>query len=142
MAQRNKKGNLLLSEPEVSVYFAFNNACSQYSNSHPPTHSQCVTLSVQARVRAISEIVNALVQSVKNGEDIDLNNVKKEVGTKYSLSKAPKLVEIIAALPEEHKTVLLPQYVAPFYTFAIYIQYMQMCLCLRISQMNILSIYT
>jgi hypothetical protein len=31
------------------------------------------------------------------------------VAIKYSLDKAPKLVEIIAALPEEHKAALLPQ---------------------------------
>ena len=32
-----------------------------------------------------------------------------QVQLKYRLSKAPKLVEIIAALPEEHKATLLPQ---------------------------------
>ena len=32
-----------------------------------------------------------------------------QVQLKYRMSKAPKLVEIIAALPEEHKATLLPQ---------------------------------
>jgi elongator complex protein 3 len=64
---------------------------------------------LQARVRAIADIVGALVQGVKNGEDVDLNLVKREVSIKYGLGKAPKLVEIIAALPEEHRAVLLPQ---------------------------------
>ena len=30
---------------------------------------------------------------------------------RYSLAKAPKLVDIIAAVPEEHKATLLPQWV-------------------------------
>ncbi|GAB4818929.1 hypothetical protein N2152v2_005975 [Parachlorella kessleri] len=63
----------------------------------------------EARVRAIADIVSALVQGIKNGVDVDLNMVKREVAIKYALSKAPKLVEIIAALPEEHRAVLLPQ---------------------------------
>ena len=32
-----------------------------------------------------------------------------QVELKYRLERTPKLVEIIAALPEEHKAVLLPQ---------------------------------
>ena len=33
-----------------------------------------------------------------------------QVSIKYSLAKAPKLVEIITAVPEEHRAALLPQY--------------------------------
>lgn len=64
---------------------------------------------MQARVRAIADIVSALVQGVKNGEDVDLNAVKRDASLKYTLTKSPKLVEIIAALPDEHRAVLLPQ---------------------------------
>lgn len=32
-----------------------------------------------------------------------------QVQVRYCMDKAPKLVEIIAALPEEHRAVLLPQ---------------------------------
>lgn len=60
-------------------------------------------------MRAVSDIVNALVAGVKAGKDVDLNAIKKEVSLKHSLSGAPKLVEIIAALPEEHRQELLPQ---------------------------------
>eukprot|EP00877_Chromochloris_zofingiensis_P012826 jgi/Chrzof1/7798/Cz02g36320.t1 len=63
----------------------------------------------EARVRGIAEIVNVLIQGVKDGKDVDLNQLKTEVSRKYGLSRAPKLVEIIAAVPEEHRTVLLPQ---------------------------------
>lgn len=65
----------------------------------------------EARMRAISDIVSALVDGVKAGKDVDLNAVKREVSLKYSLARAPKLVEIIAALPDEHRAELLPQYV-------------------------------
>lgn len=37
------------------------------------------TLSVQARVRAIAEIVAALVKSTGDGQDINLNHIKTEV---------------------------------------------------------------
>ncbi|KAL4428137.1 hypothetical protein ABPG75_002226 [Micractinium tetrahymenae] len=63
----------------------------------------------EARVRAIADIVSALVAGVRRGEDVDLNAVKRAVQVRYCMDKAPKLVEIIAALPEEHKAVLLPQ---------------------------------
>lgn len=33
----------------------------------------------QARVRAISDIVQELIQGVKDGKDVDLNQIKKEV---------------------------------------------------------------
>lgn len=66
---------------------------------------------LQARMRAISDIVNALVQGIKSGNDVDLNKLNRDVGVKYSLARLPKLVEIIAALPDEHRAALLPQYV-------------------------------
>ena len=34
---------------------------------------------LQARVKAIAEIVGELVAGVKEGRDVDLNNVKREV---------------------------------------------------------------
>jgi elongator complex protein 3 len=64
---------------------------------------------VQARIRAITDIVSALVQGVKAGTDVDLNDLKRKAGAKYGLGRCPKLVEIIAALPEEHRAALLPQ---------------------------------
>ena len=34
---------------------------------------------LQARVKAIAEIVSELVAGIKEGRDVDLNNVKREV---------------------------------------------------------------
>ena len=63
----------------------------------------------EARVRAISELVQTLVSDVLAGKNVDLNVLVKQVGLKYSLARIPKLVEIIAALPDEHRGELLPQ---------------------------------
>ena len=63
----------------------------------------------EARVRAISEIVSALVSGVRSGQDVDLNALKSSVSRKYVLARAPKLVEIIAAIPEESRQTLLPR---------------------------------
>ena len=63
----------------------------------------------EARVRAVAEIVQALINGIREGKDIDLNNLKTSTASKYILSRAPKLVEIIAAVPEEYRGVLLPQ---------------------------------
>lgn len=45
-----------------------------------PAAARLPTPHLQARVRAIAEIVGALVGGVKRGEDVDLNAVKREVG--------------------------------------------------------------
>jgi elongator complex protein 3 len=63
----------------------------------------------EARVRAVAEIVSSLLGSVREGKDVDLNSIKMQASRKYCLSRAPKLVEIIAAIPEEYRDTLLPQ---------------------------------
>lgn len=64
---------------------------------------------MQARLRAISDIVGQLIAGLHTGKDVDLNQIKRIASTKFSLARAPKLVEIIAALPEEHRAALLPR---------------------------------
>ena len=63
----------------------------------------------EARVRAVAEVVQALINGVRDGNDVDLNSLKMAASSKYMLPRAPKLVEIIAAVPEEYRNVLLPQ---------------------------------
>mmetsp|Transcript_21835 Transcript_21835/g.37291 ORF Transcript_21835/g.37291 Transcript_21835/m.37291 type:complete len:590 (-) Transcript_21835:666-2435(-) len=63
----------------------------------------------EARVRAVAEVVSVLIQCIKDGKDVDLNILKNEVSRKYGISRSPKLVEIIAAVPDEHRAALLPQ---------------------------------
>ena len=63
----------------------------------------------EARVRAIAEIVNTMVDLSRRGETVDLNALKSSACRKYGLSRAPKLVEMIAALPESDRESLLPK---------------------------------
>ncbi len=63
----------------------------------------------EARTLAIAELVTKLVSSVKAGKNVNLNVLVKQAGVKYKLNRVPKLVEIIAALPDEHRSELLPQ---------------------------------
>lgn len=63
----------------------------------------------ESRVRAITEIVNNMVELSKNGENVDLNALKSAACRKYGLSRAPKLVEMIAALPDSERDALLPK---------------------------------
>ncbi len=63
----------------------------------------------QARVRAISEIVDQLVRGVKENIDVHLPLVRRDACAKYSLARAPKLVEIISAVPDDFRDTLLPR---------------------------------
>ncbi|XP_059070342.1 elongator complex protein 3-like [Cryptomeria japonica] len=63
----------------------------------------------EARVRAIAEIVGAMVEGCRKGKYVDLNAVKANACRRYGLSRAPKLVEMIAALPENDRAMVLPK---------------------------------
>lgn len=66
----------------------------------------------EARVRCIAEIVGAMIQGCRKGENVDLNALKSDACRRYGLSRAPKLVELIAALPESERDMVLPRYFA------------------------------
>ncbi|KAG6527983.1 hypothetical protein ZIOFF_010119 [Zingiber officinale] len=63
----------------------------------------------EARVRAIAEIVSAMAERSRRGENVNLNELKSATCRKYGLSRAPKLVEMIAAVPEADRDALLPK---------------------------------
>ncbi|KAK8692998.1 hypothetical protein V6N13_070598 [Hibiscus sabdariffa] len=63
----------------------------------------------EARVRAIAEIVNSMVELSRKNQTVDLNAIKSAACRKYGLTRAPKLVEMIAALPESDRESLLPK---------------------------------
>lgn len=64
---------------------------------------------LQARVKAISEVVEQLVRGAKAGQDVNVDALKKQAATKYGLARAPKLVEIISAVPDDFRDMLLPK---------------------------------
>jgi hypothetical protein len=68
-----------------------------------------LTCWLQARVKAISEVVEQLVRGVRAGLDVNVDAIKREAATKYSLARAPKLVEIISAVPDDFRDTLLPR---------------------------------
>ena len=64
----------------------------------------------ERRVSAIAEIVAALVsRGDEEGYGLNLNALKNATARKYKLSKAPKLTELIAAVPVEHRDQLMPK---------------------------------
>lgn len=63
----------------------------------------------ESRVKAIAEIVSQMIDLSKKGETVDLNFIKSTACRKYGLARAPKLVEMIAAVPDSERASLLPK---------------------------------
>lgn len=57
----------------------------------------------EAKAKAVNEIVAHLIRRHQDGKDVDLNRLKCVVSASYGLSHQPKLVDIIAAVPAEHR---------------------------------------
>ena len=57
---------------------------------------------------AIAEIVSSLVKAYDNQVSINLSRIKNEIARKHQLGSIPKLVDIIASVPEDYKDKLLP----------------------------------
>lgn len=64
--------------------------------------------SKEATIKTIAEIVNQLISSYEKGENVNLTKLKTSISRKYKLAKMPKLVDIIASLPENYKEKLTP----------------------------------
>ncbi|KAJ2862219.1 Elongator subunit [Coemansia aciculifera] len=60
-------------------------------------------------VKTCAEIVAELVDSNTRGETVNLNVLKAKYSRLNRLSSQPRLVDIIAAIPEQHKRDLLPR---------------------------------
>lgn len=57
----------------------------------------------------IAEIIQHLLKSLSDGKDVNLTKLKCEISQKYGLESQPKLVDIIACVPHEHKQLLIPK---------------------------------
>lgn len=62
----------------------------------------------QAYVNAVAEVVNMLQSAYDLQVPINLSKIKGEVAKKHKLAYIPKLVDIIAAIPDDYKERLLP----------------------------------
>ncbi|XP_041358716.1 elongator complex protein 3 isoform X1 [Gigantopelta aegis] len=60
-------------------------------------------------VKTVTEIVSALIKAHQDGKDVDLNRLKTKIASKYCMPSQPRLVDIIAAVPQQYKKVLLPK---------------------------------
>ena len=57
---------------------------------------------------AVSEVVGSLIKAYETKIPVNISKAKTEVARKYKLSFIPKLVDIIAAVPEDYRGSLLP----------------------------------
>nr|XP_033793576.1 elongator complex protein 3 isoform X1 [Geotrypetes seraphini] len=57
----------------------------------------------------IADIIKQLIEAHEQGKDINLNKLKTKISSKYGLSSQPRLVDIIAAVPPQHRKVLVPK---------------------------------
>ncbi|XP_058880741.1 elongator complex protein 3 isoform X3 [Acipenser ruthenus] len=57
----------------------------------------------------ISDVIKQLIEAHEEGKDINLNKVKTKTSSKYGLSAQPRLVDIIAAVPPQHRRALVPK---------------------------------
>ncbi|KAJ8410144.1 hypothetical protein AAFF_G00201250 [Aldrovandia affinis] len=57
----------------------------------------------------VADVIKQLVEAHEEGKDINLNKVKTKTSAKYGLSAQPRLVDIIAAVPQHYRRALLPK---------------------------------
>ncbi|KAK2194166.1 hypothetical protein NP493_2g17011 [Ridgeia piscesae] len=57
----------------------------------------------------VAEIVKELLDAHEKGRDIQLNKLKTKLSSKYGLPMQPRLVDIIAGVPQQYKKILLPK---------------------------------
>lgn len=60
-------------------------------------------------VMTIGEIIQELLKAHEENRDIDLNKLKTRIASKYGLEASPRLVDIIAAVPVDARSILIPK---------------------------------
>lgn len=62
----------------------------------------------EAYVTCVGEVVKTLIKAYEARVPVNMTKLKTEVSRKRKLAFMPKLVDIIAAIPEEYREKLLP----------------------------------
>ncbi|XP_068135118.1 elongator complex protein 3 isoform X1 [Hyperolius riggenbachi] len=76
----------------------------------PPKKKQQGDLSkAELMMKTIADIIKQLVEAHEQGKDVNLNKLKTKTSARYGLSAQPRLVDIIAAVPQQHRKVLIPK---------------------------------
>lgn len=63
----------------------------------------------ELQLLTVGEIVQELIKAHQDKRDVNLNRLKCRIASKYGMQNSPRLVDIIAAVPHQHKKVLLPK---------------------------------
>lgn len=63
----------------------------------------------ERQVLVVGEIIQELLQAHEAKKDVNLNRLKSRISSKYGLNSSPRSVDIIAALPQDAKKILLPK---------------------------------
>ena len=63
---------------------------------------------VSSRARCIAEVVHALIKAYDEHGRVNVNQLKLAASERYGLAMSPKLMELIAAVPEEYRDKLAP----------------------------------
>eukprot|EP00040_Diaphanoeca_grandis_P011563 m.59348 g.59348 ORF g.59348 m.59348 type:complete len:564 (-) comp22692_c0_seq1:211-1902(-) len=63
----------------------------------------------ELKLRCIAEIIQELIKASEKKIDVNLNRLKSELSSKYKCASQPRLTDIIAAIPHNHKQALLPK---------------------------------
>ena len=63
----------------------------------------------ERQLRACADIVRELIEFHEASINVNLNELRNRIAHKYKLASMPRLVDIIAAIPEQHKKHLLPR---------------------------------
>ncbi|XP_017785292.1 PREDICTED: elongator complex protein 3 [Nicrophorus vespilloides] len=66
----------------------------------------------EKKVITVAEIVQELIKAHKERYNVNLNSLKCKIASKYGMESSPRLVDIIAAVPHEHRKILLPKLLA------------------------------
>ena len=60
-------------------------------------------------LRVTSGIAAELIKAHDASQSVSLNEIRAKISKKYGFSGVPRLVDIISAIPDEYKKVLLPK---------------------------------
>ncbi|XP_050503298.1 elongator complex protein 3 [Diabrotica virgifera virgifera] len=66
----------------------------------------------ERKVITVAEVVQELIKAHQDRKDVNLNSLKNKIASKYNLETAPRLVDIIAAVPIDYKKILVPKLLA------------------------------
>ncbi|CAG9830795.1 unnamed protein product [Diabrotica balteata] len=66
----------------------------------------------ERKVITVAEVVQELIKAHQERKDVNLNSLKNKIASKYNLETAPRLVDIIAAVPIDYKKILVPKLLA------------------------------